>query len=252
MSASKPHRTPPSIYIGTAGWSIPWAYAQHFPAEGTHLARYARVLPAVEINSSFYRYHRITTYQRWAASTPPHFRFAVKMHRSITHYKRLRQPALLDEFLPGPLALGEKLGPLLIQLPPNLSFAEALATSFFQALRHRFSGQVACEPRHPSWFTPEADALLQRFHIARAAVDPCPAHVGLEPGGWQGLRYIRLHGSPIIYRSAYNTSFLKSLAAKLQTWSQTAPVWCIFNNTAEAAAIPNALSLLTLLSQPET
>jgi uncharacterized protein YecE (DUF72 family) len=234
-------------YIGCAGWSIPWAHAQAFPSEGTHLQRYARVFPAVEINSSFYRHHRPATYARWAASTPDHFRFAVKVHRSITHYKRLRDPSLLEEFLPPVLELGEKLGALLLQLPPSLAFDETPAATFFTALRERFQGFVVCEPRHPTWFAPDAEGLLDEFHIARAAVDPPPAASGFEPGGWTGMRYIRLHGSPVVYRSAYDEEFLKNLARRMRGWADEGPVWCIFNNTVEGAAIPNALALLRLL-----
>lgn len=76
--------------IGTAGWSIPSASAGHFPGTGSHLERYSRVLDCAEINSSFHRSHRTETYARWAASTPPDFRFAVKLPRAITHDARLR------------------------------------------------------------------------------------------------------------------------------------------------------------------
>ena len=233
------------IYIGCAGWSIPWAHAHAFPAEGSHLERYAQVFPAVEINSSFYRHHLPRTYARWAASTPDHFRFAVKVHRSITHDKRLRQPELLDAFLPNVLELGEKLGVLLLQLPPGLAFDPDLIVAFLTALRERFQGHVACEPRNVSWFTEEAEALLHEFHVTRVAADPSPAPHGFEPGGWPGLTYVRLHGSPVIYRSSYDQAFLVSLAERLRGWAGRGPVWCIFNNTAEGAAIPNALSLLS-------
>src|SRR5690349_22366449 len=87
-------------YIGTAGWSIPREQQRCFPAGESHLARYARVFPAVEINSTFHRPHRAATYERWAASVPRAFRFAVKMPRAITHDQRLRNSArLLDPFL---------------------------------------------------------------------------------------------------------------------------------------------------------
>jgi uncharacterized protein YecE (DUF72 family) len=87
---------PPRIFIGCAGWSIARAHAQAFPEAGTHLKRYAQLLPAVEINSSFYRPHRPQTYARWAASTPQTFRFAVKLPRAITHTHRLRDSEDLD------------------------------------------------------------------------------------------------------------------------------------------------------------
>ena len=74
-----------NLFIGTAGWSIPRQVAPHFPGEGTHLHRYARVLHCVEINSSFHRPHAAATYARWAASAPAEFRFSVKIPRAITH-----------------------------------------------------------------------------------------------------------------------------------------------------------------------
>jgi len=236
------------IYVGCAGWSIPWQQAAAFPGEGTHLQRYARVLPAVEINTSFYRFHRPATYARWAASTPEHFRFAVKVHRSITHYKRLRQPHLLDDFLPGVMQLGEKLGALLLQLPPSLVLEPDVAGTFFRYLREQFTGPVVCEPRNAAWFTPEADALLREYRIARAAVDPAPAEAGSTPGGWPEWVYVRLHGSPEIYRSAYSPAFLEDLTENLLHWSRNAVTWCIFNNTAAGAAIPNALLLWKMLA----
>ena len=99
------------LFIGTAGWSIPRASAGCCPGEGTHLQRYARVFPCAEINSSFHRPHAIATYARWAASTPPHFRFAVKLPRTITHdQKLLRARVPLERFLDESRGLGTKEG----------------------------------------------------------------------------------------------------------------------------------------------
>ena len=93
---------PPAVYVGCAGWSLPRDAQPHFPAAGTHLARYAARLPATEINASFYRPPRPATYARWAASVPPAFRFSVKLPRAITHEHRLADAgALLDAFLAG-------------------------------------------------------------------------------------------------------------------------------------------------------
>src|SRR5688572_10002880 len=200
--ASDPYVEP---RVGTAGWSLPRAEQPHFPAEGTHLERYAARLNAVEINSSFYRPHRPSTYARWAASVPDGFRFAVKVPRTLTHERRLADPApLLDPFLGEAGALGDRLGPLLVQLPPSLRWDADAATAFFDALRERFDGAVACEPRHPTWFAPEPEAMLARQRVARVAADPPRAGVDGEPGGWSGLRYHRLHGSPRMYYSSYD------------------------------------------------
>ncbi|RMH97455.1 MAG: DUF72 domain-containing protein [Calditrichaeota bacterium] len=235
------------LFIGLAGWSIRKDQAHRFPPEGTHLERYAARFPAVEINSSFYRSHQRKTYERWAASVPKSFRFAVKLPRQVTHYSRLKDTAALERFLEEVAGLGEKLGPLLMQLPPGLPFQEDVVGVFLEALRERFEGVVVCEPRHASWFTPEAEGVLEDFRVARVAADPAP-HPGADrPGAWRGCRYFRLHGSPRMYYSAYSEDFLQSLAEQLREAAHSSPVWCIFNNTAAGAATENAFRLMEIL-----
>ncbi|MFL5342765.1 MAG: DUF72 domain-containing protein [Gemmataceae bacterium] len=225
---------------------MPRPYTTLFPAAGGHLQRYAAVFPAVEINSSFYRPHRQATYNRWAATVPDAFRFAVKVPRTITHHARLADTAgLLDEFLAQVMALGEKLGPLLVQLPPSLEFCPAVARSFLASLRERFAGQVTCEPRHATWFSPDADALLAESRVARVAADPAVVGAAAKPGGWSGLVYYRLHGSPRVYYSAYPADYRAALADRLIEDSKSAIVWCIFDNTAESAATTDAWDVLT-------
>src|ERR1700761_9369383 len=100
------------LFIGTAGWAIRREHAEAFESGPSHLARYATLFNSVEINSSFYRPHRPATYEKWAASVPDHFRFAVKMPRTITHESRLSGAEdLLNKFLREASALGKKLGP---------------------------------------------------------------------------------------------------------------------------------------------
>jgi uncharacterized protein YecE (DUF72 family) len=223
--------------IGTAGWSIPAQYKGEFAGGGTHLQRYAGRLNAVEINSSFYRPHQRKTYERWAAGVPDTFRFAVKAPRSITQEKRLRDCGdLLARFGDEVTGLGQKLGVLLVQLPPSLAYDPAVA-AFFKALR-KIHGAVACEPRHASWFTPDADAVLDKLKVARVAADPPRAPADGIPGGWRGFNYWRMHGSPKIYYSDYPDATLKGLAPKLR-----AQDWCIFDNTAAFAALGSALAL---------
>jgi uncharacterized protein YecE (DUF72 family) len=239
----------PLIYIGCAGWSIPREHTEHFPANGTHLQRYAQRLPAIEINSSFYRPHRPETYARWAASVPESFRFAVKVPKEITHTRRLRDVTdPLDRFLSEIRALGDKLGPLLVQLPPSLRFEAEVAEAFFTTLRDRFKGGVVCEPRHASWFTDEAERLLLAAQVGRVAADPAPVPQAGQPGGWPGLVYFRLHGSPEMYVSAYSEAQLEALTQQLHALAQTAPAWCIFDNTALGAATANALNLCARLN----
>ena len=231
--------------VGCAGWSIPKALADTFPGGGTHLERYARVLPAVEVNSSFYRPHKPETWARWAASTPPGFRFSAKIPRAITHERRLRDVAApLDRFLGEVGCLGDRLGPLLVQLPPSLRFDPEVAAGFFREFRARFGGDLLCEPRHPSWFGPEAEGLLTANRVARVAADPAPVPVAARPGGWDGLRYWRLHGSPVMYRSPYARDRLDRLAALMLAEVAERPVWCIFDNTADFHAPADALYLL--------
>jgi uncharacterized protein YecE (DUF72 family) len=232
------------IRIGTAGWSIPTAVASEFPAEGTHLERYSHVLNAVEINSSFYRPHRRSTYERWASCVPETFRFAVKVPRSITHDARLQATdTLLERFLDEVEGLGPKLGPLLVQLPPSLPFEAGRADRFLHDLRARVGGPIACEPRHASWLSPDVEALLAELRIGRVAADPSPVSGGGEPGGWSGLTYIRLHGSPRIYHSDYDDTTIQAHLTRLAANRGAGrECWCIFDNTAAFAATPNALT----------
>lgn len=237
---------PCGIKVGCAGWSLPRALWPAFPAEGTHLQRYAARLNAVEINSSFYRPHQAATYARWAASVPGHFRFSVKLPQTITHRQRLADCAgLLDDFLAQAGGLGEKLGCLLVQLPPSLAFDAATVTGFLRLLRSRHQGPVALEPRHASWFTAPADPLLEAWQVGRVLADPVVHAAGRLPGGFAGLVYARLHGSPRMYCSAYDRAVLDALKVRLEAAARLgAGVWCILDNTAEGAAVADALYTL--------
>ena len=237
--------TTDSFRIGCAGWTIPKAHAASFPPSGSHLARYAQVFRAVEINSSFHRPHRRATYERWASSVPDEFTFAVKAPKTITHQLRLAgAEAELDEFLAQARGLGQKLGPVLVQLPPKLGFDADAARAFFAALRARHDGDVVCEPRHPDWFAPPADDVLAQFRIARVAADPAIVPAAGEPGGSKELIYMRLHGSPRVYWSDYAPEQIDRFAEKLVRAARDArSVWCIFDNTASGAATGNALAM---------
>jgi uncharacterized protein YecE (DUF72 family) len=218
-----------------------------FPPASSLLQRYSAVFSAVEINSSFYRLHRPATYARWAAAVPQQFRFAVKLPRSLTHEARLVGGGqLLEAFLAEAGALGDRLGVLLVQLPPSLDFDPKVAGAFFDDLRIRFQGLVACEPRHPSWFGGEAEALLRESRVARVAADPAVVSEAQVPGGWTGLSYWRLHGSPRMYHSAYSERDLMRLADEVTGVEGEA--WCIFDNTAAGAATGQALDLVARLA----
>jgi uncharacterized protein YecE (DUF72 family) len=236
----------PDFRIGTAGWAIPARTAGSFPREGSGLERYASRFDCAEINSSFHRPHRLATWQRWASSVPDDFLFSAKLPREITHERRLAGcSATLAQALADMAGLGDRLHILLVQLPPSLAFEPALAEAFFAELGAGWSRGIACEPRHPSWFERGADALLAHRRVARVAADPARVPAAAEPGGWRGLAYYRLHGSPATYRSSYDDGRLEARAERLA--AGTAPTWCIFDNTAAAAATGDALKLKALL-----
>lgn len=232
------------VRIGTAGWAIPRESAPRFAGAGTHLQRYAGELSCTEINSSFYRPHAFGTYAKWASATPPAFRFAVKMPRILTHEQKLRRPRLpLERFLAETSGLGDKRGPILVQLPPSHAFDGRVVARFFDHFRARYQGSVVCEPRHPSWFTAAADKLLRQYSVARVAADPVLAPGAGVPGGWCGLSYLRLHGSPRTYWSRYSADYIATLARALRTAAASGEAWCVFDNTAAGAAVENALEL---------
>ena len=244
-SAKVPKLKSSSAIIGTAGWSIPAKDRDALPFTGTALQRYSRVLHGVEINSSFYRPHLASTWARWAASVHDDFRFSVKVPKTITHQAKLIGcAALTAEFVNDLTPLGAKLAVLLVQLPPKLGFDHAVASAFFADLRAMTDARIVCEPRNISWFGPEADALLDRLGVARVAADPALDAAAALPGGWRGLTYRRLHGSPLMYRSPYSNETLEAVARLIAEEARHgAETWCIFDNTAGSAALGNALDL---------
>lgn len=223
---------------------MPSRYAEQIPPGGS-LYRYARQFNAVEINSSFYRPHRRQTYERWAASTPAGFLFSVKTPKVITHELRLSAcESALDQFFAEVAGLGDKLGVLLVQLPPKLAFDERAVDLFLQSLQGRTDALAAVEPRHSSWFAPGIEGGLADRRVARVAADPAPFAGADKAGGWTGLTYYRLHGSPRRYYSAYDATALASLKLNLdESRARGIPTWCIFDNTASGEAFGNALEL---------
>jgi uncharacterized protein YecE (DUF72 family) len=233
------------VHVGCATWAIGAANDRLLPhVPGGNLARYAARLTAAEVNSSFHRSHRRATWGRWARSVGPSFRFSVKLPKAITHERRLIDvDAQLDAFAAEVELLGEKLALVLVQLPPSLDFHEDFVGTFLDRLAERVPARAVVEPRHVSWFDERVDAFLAGREVARVAADPALVPSAADPGGWLGLRYFRLHGSPVTYRSHYDAAFLDALAARLRPGD-----WCIFDNTASGAALPNAVQLLERLA----
>lgn len=251
MEQTNPER---NIFIGCAGWGIPSVHRAHsfLPGVGNNLQRYAAVLPAVEINSSFYRPHRPETYARWRDTTPNSFRFTVKVPREITHYKKLvGSYDALARFIGEVSQLGEKLGCLLLQLPPKLGFDRSVAADFFELAAATTNTKIVCEPRHPSWFDDEATELLAAYNISRVIADPPIRGVAHVAPPRSDIVYLRLHGSPVIYRSVYDDAYLEQLAQWIALQCEVGlRVWCVFDNSASGAAFGNALRLQSLIRQP--
>jgi uncharacterized protein YecE (DUF72 family) len=245
------------VTIGIAGWALPGPDRELFPpaGAGSHLTRYAALFDAVEINSSFYRPHQAQTYARWADSVPAGFRFAVKLPRSITHEKRLQDTdAELDRFVAEAGTLGAKLGWVLVQTPPSLRLDPHAACKLFAGLHLRLASVaghalLACEARHGTWFGAEATALLRELDVIRVVADP-PAGA---PGPFvpsSANAYLRLHGSPLIYRSPYEPERLAQVAAWLR--SQHGNALVIFDNTMSGTQVRQAVQLRQMLTSSST
>lgn len=254
------------VTIGIAGWTLPRADADVFPPAqfGSNLARYAAAFDAVEINSSFYRPHRPETYARWADSVPDGFRFAVKLPKAVTHEKRLQDvDAELDRFITEAGALGPKLGWVLVQTPPSLRFDPIAVGALFAGLHARLRGAagsaaakqgrpggsvaLACEARHGSWFGEEATALLRELDVVRVVADPPAGEPGPFEATSSGAAYLRLHGSPLIYRSIYEPDRLARVAAWLRGQGHIKAL-VIFDNTMSGTQVRQALQLRQMLT----
>ncbi len=246
-----------AIRVGTAAWTIAKASQSEFPDEGSHLTRYSQVLNGVEINSSFYKDHLPKSYSRWADETPEGFEFAVKLNRRFTHDQRLKiDERDFTEWFETVAHLGTKLGPLLVQMPPSLQLQAPTARRFFSLLRENFDGAIACEPRHPSWIQQEALRLFEDYRITKVEADPDPIPVEPEDLPATGLRYLRLHGSPEIYKSQYSNDFIESLAIDLvsthSVHEHLDSAWVIFDNTTFGYATEDALNLQSHLGLSST
>lgn len=235
----------PALHIGTAGWQLSKDLSAR--RDGSALERYAEHLNAVEINSTHYKHHMERTFQRWAASVPRDFRFAVKMHRDITHGQRLTQVGPVQEFLKEVIALGDRLGPVLVQLPPSLAWSDTCG-DVLEAMREVYDGTVVLEPRHPSWSSGPVLRRLQQAHISVVAADPPLIIPTLKPLGDPAMCYFRLHGNPRVYWSPYEEAALRKVAIQVEELLKLRRrVWVVFDNTASGQAAPNALRLKRVL-----
>nr|WP_308494365.1 DUF72 domain-containing protein [Microvirga aerophila] len=131
---------------------------------------------------------------------------------------------------------------------PSFKFDPDAAEAFFRTLRDSFGGDIVCEPRYATWFTADVDAFMTKRQVARVAADPQPHPDAKQPGGWCGLAYYRLHGSPKMYYSSYSDEAITQIAGELKgLQAKGTRTWCIFDNTAEFAATANALATAVLV-----
>jgi uncharacterized protein YecE (DUF72 family) len=240
------------LFIGTSGWSYSHWAGKFYPVEipkTRWLEYYQRHFATVEINSSFYRLPKDTTLQKWREGVPGKFIFAVKASRYITHIKKLNDPVESSKlFLARARLLGDKLGPILFQLPPGLKVRSDRLGELLgwlpRDLRYCF------EFRHTSWFCKEVYDLLRRYNSALCIADSPKFPMVMQRTA--DFSYLRLHGSTILYQSRYTADELRIWAERIQRiLDEGADVYVYFDNDAEGYAVMNALELVSLLSQRE-
>ena len=238
-----------SIFVGTAGWANPPSEREQRASGRSHLQHYAASFNAVEINSSFYRSHQRSTYERWSSSTPAGFGFSVKVPRSVTHDCALRHcRSELNQFCQEIAGLGRKLKVILVQTPASLEYDPRVAVRFFKSLIAGCPAQIAFEPRHTSWFAAGVQAKLQEIGVSRVVADPIKIADASRPPDAARLIYYRLHGSPRMYYSAYTSEYLTELSKEIRILvAQSKQVWCMFDNTARYESWGNAHCLRQLL-----
>jgi len=242
-----------NYYIGTSGWHYEHWWVRFYPeklAKTKWLEFYASHFATVELNNSFYRLPSEAAFAVWRDSTPPNFTFAVKVSRFITHIKRLRDTGdAVDKFITRAKILGDKLGPLLYQLPPNMHRNDERLQSFLSTLPRGLRHVV--EFRHQSWLEEEVFQVLHKYNTGFCVFDmpsmTCPLVATAD------FAYIRFHGSSGLYSSCYSDEELAAWARRLANLARNLKaVYIYFNNDAEAFAVKNALTLGTFLKIEST
>jgi len=231
--------------VGTSGWQYrDWrerVYPPDLPAS-RWLAWYASMFPSVEVNNTFYRLPERSTFERWAGTVPDGFLFAVKASRYVTHVRPLSDVgASIELLLDRAAGLGDRLGPILFQLPPNL---HRESERLERCLGEIPAGvRAAFEFRHRSWLAPEIFELLDAHGAALVWPDRPRARVALPvTGGWI---YARFHQGRVA-SPGYPTSKLRRWADRLAA-SSADPCYLYFNNDAGGAAVRDARTLMSIL-----
>lgn len=238
------------LRIGTSGWVYPHWKGRFYPRELPQrdwLRYYAERFDTVELNNSFYRQPERSTFEKWRATVPTEFRFAVKLNRFITHVKRLNVGPDSVERSYGTFAgLGPQAAVVLIQLPPKMRFAPDRLDAYLTLVARR-RRRHALEPRDASWLRPEALAFLRSRNVALVFSDtpkwPSTAAVTAD------FVYIRFHGPERLYASSYSEEQLRAWAGRIRAWrTQGLDVYGYFNNDVPDHAPRNALRLRELAS----
>jgi len=246
------------LYIGTSGWVYPHWERIFYPEKlfpKDKLKYFSRYFKTTEVNYSFYRLPKSTTYQSWYQQTPKGFLFSLKVSRFITHIKRLKGvKTAWKTFFKNALNLKEKLGPILFQFPPNfqVSIENTKRLEKFlkfirenQRLDQRKSAELrlAMEFRHESWCDKKIYNLLKKYNVAWVIADS-PQYPKADVVTTNFI-YIRMHGSKVLFSSKYTKKELKELAIQIKKWQkQRLDVYCYFNNDFQGYAIENAKELL--------
>ncbi|MBV9470584.1 MAG: DUF72 domain-containing protein [Abitibacteriaceae bacterium] len=235
------------IRIGTSGWHYGHWLGPFYPADlptAQMLTHYLRYFDTVEINNSFYRLPELTTFENWREATPENFCFAVKASRYLTHMKKLKDPERgLENLMPRVAGLGEKLGPILFQLPPHWHVNVERLQAFLAALplTHRYSFEL----RDTTWHTPEVYEVLRQHNVAFCIYDLAGFQSALEITA--DFAYIRLHGPGGAYQGSYSEEALQEWARLIRQWSETLKaIYVYFDNDQAAYAVYNALRLKEL------
>ncbi len=245
----------PHLFIGTSGWNYPDWRGRFYPESlraAEYLSYYSRHFPTTEVNYSFYHLPRTSTYGNWAAQVPDAFRTPLKASRTISHIRRLKD---VDEpwarFLENAAALGHKLGPILVQLPPTFQADAALLREFLHlrpAAARGGSPRLAFEFRHPSWFDDRIIDLLAEHEVCLVIADSS-RYVCAPAEPTAPFVYLRFHGPRELFGSEYSREQLKEWAGRIRRWLAAGrSVYAYFNNDFHGYAISNARLLASLLA----
>jgi len=240
-----------TVRIGTSGWSynhwVDVLYARGLPT-ARRLTRYAEVFDTVELNASFYRWPKDSTFLTWRDQLPAGFAMSVKAHRGLTHYRRLASPEpWIERFERCWKLLGDRHGVLLVQLHPEQQRDDERLDSFLRSVPP--SIRVAVELRHPTWNDPAVYALLESRRAAYVVMSG--AGLPCIPQATTDLVYVRMHGPDpdALYAGSYPEQDLRWWADRVAEWdSDGRNVWMYFNNDLGGHAVRNALALRGLLS----